>query len=192
MTVFGYWRCSTTHQDGERQVLALKAAGADVIFGDNITGVSTFGERPELSKCLDELKSGDTLLIAELSRLSRTFLGMVNELSKLIERNIAVKTLDRRLDTTSLPKEMTMLIVSILGYSASQELEQIKSRTAEGRAVAKNRGVKFGMKRKYNPHQIAEIMKKRAAGEGYGTIGRSLGMSRSTVASIVKREEVAV
>ena len=188
MTVFGYWRCSTTHQDGERQVLALKAAGADVILGDNITGVSTFGERPELSKCLEQLKSGDTLLIAELSRLSRTFLGMVNELSNLIERNIAVKTLDRRLDTTSLPKEMTMLIVSILGYSASQELEQIKSRTAEGRAVAKNRGVKFGMKRKYNPHQIAEIMKKRAAGEGYGTIGRSLGMSRSTVASIVKRE----
>ena len=192
MTVFGYWRCSTTHQDGERQVLALKAAGADVILGDNITGVSTFGERPELSKCLDELKSGDTLLIAELSRLSRTFLGMVNELSKLIERNIAVKTLDRRLDTTSLPKEMTMLIVSILGYSASQELEQIKSRTAEGRAVAKNRGVKFGMKRKYNPHQIAEIMKKRAAGEGYGTIGRSLGISRATIASIVKREEVAL
>ena len=169
-------------------MLALKAAGADVILGDNITGVSTFGERPELSKCLEQLKSGDTLLIAELSRLSRTFLGMVNELSNLIERNIAVKTLDRRLDTTSLPKEMTMLIVSILGYSASQELEQIKSRTAEGRAVAKNRGVKFGMKRKYNPHQIAEIMKKRAAGEGYGTIGRSLGMSRSTVASIVKRE----
>ena len=192
MTVFGYWRCSTTHQDGERQVLALKAAGADVILGDNITGVSTFGERPELSKCLEQLKSGDTLLIAELSRLSRTFLGMVNELSKLIERNIAVKTLDRRLDTTSLPKEMTMLIVSILGYSASQELEQIKSRTAEGRAVAKNRGVKFGMKRKYNPHQIAEIMKKRAAGEGYGTIGRSLGISRATIASIVKREEVAL
>ncbi len=192
MTVFGYWRCSTTHQDGERQVLALKAAGADVILGDNITGVSTFGERPELSKCLEQLKSGDTLLIAELSRLSRTFLGMVNELSNLIERNIAVKTLDRRLDTTSLPKEMTMLIVSILGYSASQELEQIKSRTAEGRAVAKNRGVKFGMKRKYNPHQIAEIMKKRAAGEGYGTIGRSLGISRATIASIVKREEVAL
>ena len=117
---------------------------------------------------------------------------MVNELSNLLERNIAVKTLDKKLDTTSLPKEITMLIVSILGYSASQELEQIKSRTAEGRAVAKSRGVNFGMKRKYNPHQIAEIMKKRAAGEGYGTIGRSLGISRATIASIVKREEVAL
>ena len=29
-------------------------------------------------------------------------------------------------------------------------------------------------------------------GEGYGTIGRALGMSRATVASIVKREKVAV
>ena len=193
MTVFGYWRCSTTHQDGERQVIALKAAGATEIFGDHITGVSTFGERPELTKCLEQLKSGDTLLIAELSRLSRTFLGMVNELSKLIERNIHIKTLDKKLDTTTLPKEITMLIVSILGYSASQELQQIKSRTAEGREVAKSRGVKFGMKRKYNQHQIAEIMKKREAGEGYGTIGRSLGISRATIASIVKREqEIAV
>ena len=48
------------------------------------------------------------------------------------------------------------------------------------------------MKRKYNQHQIAEIMRKREEGEGYGTIGRALGMSRSTVATIVKREKVAV
>ena len=34
-------------------------------------------------------------------------------------------------------------------------------------------------------------MRKREQGEGYGTIGRSLGMSRATVASIVKREMVA-
>ena len=32
-------------------------------------------------------------------------------------------------------------------------------------------------------------MKKREQGEGYGTIARSLGMSRSTIASIVKREK---
>ena len=35
-------------------------------------------------------------------------------------------------------------------------------------------------------------MRKREQGEGYGTIGRSMGMSRATVASIVKREKVAV
>ena len=192
MTTYGIWRCSTDLQDQERQVLALKKAGATKIYGDHVGGTSNFGDRPELTKCLEVMESGDLLLISELSRLSRSFLGMVNEVSKLIERGIHIKTLDGRLDTTAMPKEITMLIVSILGYAASQELEQIKTRTAEGRAVAKSRGVKFGMKRKYNQFQIQDIMKRRASGEGYGTIARALGMSRSTIASIVKREAVAV
>ena len=194
MTIFGYWRCSTDLQDQERQVLALKEAGAEKIYGDKITGTSDFNTRPELIKCLEELEEGSTLLISELSRLSRSFLGMVNEVSKLIERGIHIKTLDGRLDTSAMPKEITMLIVSILGYAASQELEQIKSRTAEGRALAKSRKVKFGAKRKYDKHQIQEIMSKRNEGQGYGTIGRAMGMSRATIQSIVKREleEVAV
>ena len=84
-----------------------------------------------------------------------------------------------------------MLIVSVLGYAASQELDQIKSRTAEGRAVAKSRGVKFGRKKTYTEHQEAEVQKKRAAGEGYGTIARSLGMSRSMVQRICQQEVMA-
>ena len=191
MTVFGYWRCSTDLQDQERQVLALQKAGAKELWGDKVTGTSDFTERPELTKCLSELNPGDVLLISELSRLSRSFLGMVNEVSKLIERGIHIKTLDGRLDTTAMPKEITLLIVSILGYAASQELEQIKSRTAEGRAVAKSRGVKFGRKRSYDQFQVAEIMRKRQEGEGLGTIARAMGMSRATVQSIVKREAMA-
>ena len=195
MTNFLYWRCSTDLQDQERQILAGKQSGVleQNIFGDKITGTSDFNERPELTRCLETMKSGDVLYLSELSRLSRSFLGMVNEVSKLIERGIHIKTLDKRLDTTAMPKEITMLIVSILGYAASQELEQINSRCAEGRAVAKSRGVKFGRKRMYDKHQIQEIMNKRSEGQGYGTIARALGMSRGTIQSIVKRElEAAV
>ena len=192
MTTYGYWRCSTDIQDQERQVLALEKAGAEKIYGDKITGTSDFSNRPELTKLLDEIEEGSTLLISELSRLSRSFVGMVNEVSKLIERGVHIKTMDKKLDTTTMPKEITMLIVSILGYAASQELEQIKSRTAEGRAVAKSRGVKFGMKRKYDKYQIAEIMRKREQGEGYGTIAKSLGMSKSTIQTIIKREVATV
>ena len=191
-TVFGYWRCSTDIQDQERQVLSLQEANAQVIFGDKITGTSDFDSRPELTRCLDEMQSGDLLILSELSRLSRSFLGMVNEVSNLLERGIHIKTLDGRLDTTAMPKEITMLIVSILGYAASQELQQIKSRTAEGRADAKSRGVKFGMKRRYDNFQIAEIMKKRKQGEGYGTIAKAMGMKRSTVQTIINREKDAL
>ena len=192
MTIVGYWRCSTDAQDQERQIRALTDAGAIKLYGDKITGTSNFNSRPELTKCLEELEEGSTLLISELSRLSRSFLGMVNEVSKLVERGIHIKTLDGRLDTSSMPKEITMLLVSILGYAASEELRAIKTRTAEGRAVAKSRGVKFGAKRKYDKHQIQEILRKREQGEGYGTIGRAMGMSRATIQTIVKRELVEV
>ena len=191
MTVFGFWRCSTDQQDQERQVRALKEAGCERIYSEKITGTSNLNARPELEKCLEEMVEGDLLVISELSRLSRSFLGMVNEVSNLLERGIQIKTLDKRLDTTAMPKEITMLIVSVLGYAASQELDQIKSRTAEGRAVAKSRGVKFGRKKTYTEHQVAEVQKKRADGEGYGTIARALGMSRSMVQRICQQQEVA-
>ena len=188
-TVFGLWRCSTDVQDQERQVIALKEAGATRIFGDKITGTSDFDSRPELTRCLEEMQSGDLLIISELSRLSRSFLGMVNEVSKLLERGIQIKTLDNRLDTTAMPKEITMLIVSILGYAASQELAQIKTRTAEGRAVAKSRGVKFGRKRAYTESQVATVMEMRGRGLGYRNIAKSMGMSISMIRRILYQNE---
>ncbi|AII48221.1 hypothetical protein KR52_03490 [Synechococcus sp. KORDI-52] len=189
VAIWGYWRTSTAEQDSERQEQSLREAGCERIYGDQITGTSDWNTRPELRRCLDEMVEGDTLVIAELSRLSRSFLGMVNEVSNLLERGIHIRTLDKRLDTTAMPKEITMLIVSVLGYAASQELDQIKSRTAEGREVAKSRGVKFGRKKTYTEHQATEVMKKRTAGEGYGTIARSMGMSRSMVQRIVQTHE---
>ena len=190
--IYGYWRCSTDNQDQERQIRALKDAGCEVIVGDKITGTSNYGDREELSKLLDELEEGSLLILSELSRLGRTSLLMQIELDKLLKKGVNVRTLDRRLDTTTMSKEIVGLIVSILGYAAEQELQQIKSRTAEGRAVALSRGVKFGRKRGYDKFQVAEVMKKKSEGKGLGTIAKSLGMSRSMVQRIVKQEAVAV
>ena len=190
MTVYGYWRCSTDLQDQERQVLALDQAGCEKIYGDKITGTSNYGDREELSTLLAEIQEGDLLILSELSRLGRTSLTMQIELDKLIKKGVDVKTLDKRLDTTTMSKEIVGLIVSILGYSAEQELSQLKSRTSEGRSVARSRGVKFGRKRLYDKHQIGMILELRSKGQGYGTIAKSLGMTKSSVQTIVQRELV--
>ena len=191
-TIFGYWRCSTDAQDQERQIRSLNEAGCEKVVGDFITGTSNYGDRKELSKLLDEINEGDLLILDELSRLGRTMVTMLVEVNKLLDKGVKIRTLDGRLDTTTMNKEIINLIVGVMGYSAEMELTNIRRRTAEGRAVAKSRGVKFGMKRKYDQHQVAEILRKREMGEGYGTIGRSMGMSRSTVATIVKRESTLV
>ena len=191
MTVYGYWRCSTDLQDQERQVIALKEAGAEIIRGDKITGTSNYGDREELSKLLEEIKEGDLLILEDLTRLGRTMVTMLVEVNQLIERNVFIKTLDGRLDTSLMNEEIVRLIVGVMGYASECELKSIRRRTSEGRAVAKNRGVKFGAKRKFDKFQIQEIMDKRKQGHGYGTIAKSLGMNRSTVQKIVEREEVA-
>ena len=194
MTVFGYWRCSTDQQDQERQIVALKAAGCheNNIYGDKITGTSAYDVRDELSKCLEEVKSDDLIITSELSRFGRSMVTMLVEVNKLLEKGVQIKTLDKRLDTTVMPQEIVRLIVSVMGYAAEQELSAIKSRCAEGRAVAKSRGVKFGAKRKYDKYQIGEIMDKRSQGQGYGTIAKALGMKRSTVQMIVERESLSI
>ena len=57
-----------------------------------------------------------------------------------------------------------------------------------GREKAIARGVRFGAKRKYDQNTINEIMDRRKQKEGYGTIAKAMGMSRSSVSTIVKRE----
>ena len=191
MTVFGYWRCSTGHQDQERQVLALENVGCERIYGDKITGTSNYGDREQLSKCLNELQENDLLICEDMTRLGRTMVTMLVEVNNLIERGVFIKTLDGHLDTSLMNDEIVRLIVGVMGYAAECELKSIKHRTSEGRAVANTRGVKFGRKRDYDKYQVAEIMEKREQGQGYGTIAKALGMSRSTVQTIVQRESVA-
>lgn len=193
MAIWGYWRCSTEVQDEERQVSALKAAGCERLFGDKITGTSSVGSREQLTRCIDGLREGDVLVLDELSRLSRK--GMVEMLvvvNDLLERGISIKSLDGRLDTTAMAPELVKLIVGILGYASEIELKHLKRRTAEGRAVAKARGVKFGRKRSYTPQQAATVMEMRDRGDGYGTIASALGMTKGMVRRITLNHEQEV
>lgn len=190
MAVWGYWRTSTDAQDQERQVKALTAAGCERLYGDKITGTSNYGDRQQLSRCLDGLRANDLLVLDELSRLGRSMVEMLVEVNALLERDVAIKTLDGRLDTTAMDKELVKLIVGVMGYAAEMELKHLKRRTAEGRAVARSRGVKFGRKRTYTPQQAATVMEMRAAGDGYGTIAKAMGMSVGKVRRIIGVVEV--
>ena len=180
-TIYGYWRCSTDAQDQERQIRSLKDAGCEVVVGDFITGTSNYGDRKELSNLLENIQENDLLILDELNRLGRTMVTMLVEVNKLLEKGVKIRTLDGRLDTTTMPEEIIRLIVGVMGYAAEMELKNIKRRTAEGRKVAVSRGVKMGRKRSFSQHQEEEIKNMRKAQRGYGSIAKSLGMSKSTV-----------
>jgi len=185
-TIYGYWRCSTDQQDQERQIRSLTEAGCEKIFGDFITGTSNYGDRKELSELLDEIEEGCLLILDELSRLGRTMVTTLVEVNKLMEKGVKIRTLDGRLDTTTMPKEIINLIVGVMGYAAEMELKNIKRRTSEGRKVAVSRGVVMGRKKSYTDYQVEEIKTMRQAQRGYGAIAKSMGMSKSTVQRLCK------
>ena len=188
MTSYFYVRCSTDHQDETRQIEMAKKRGIEEnnIFVDKITGVSQYGDRPEYSKMVALLQPNDCVHTEDLTRYGRSMVEMLVEINKLIERNINVITEDGRLNTLNMPKEIVKLIVGVMGYASECELINLKRRTAMGRAVAVSRGVKMGRKKSYTHHQIEEIKEMRKAQRGYGSIAKSLGMSKSTVQRLCK------
>jgi DNA invertase Pin-like site-specific DNA recombinase len=67
--IIGYARVSTDAQALDAQFDALRAAGAEHIFHEKISGARR--DRPELRRLQDKLNDGDVLLVTRLDRLAR-------------------------------------------------------------------------------------------------------------------------
>ena len=69
----------------------------------------------------------------------------------------------------------------VLGGLADVERDLIRTRTAEGRAQAKARGVKMGRKPKLSAEQRREALERKANGEAHASIARSYNVSNQTI-----------
>src|SRR5207249_9603702 len=131
--IIGYARCSTVQQDYEGQLAALKAAGAEKVYAEKISGVVT--DRRELAKAIAGLTCGDLLIVTKLDRLARSTRDLLNTIAVITDKGAGFRVLDNpSLDTTCAHGR---LLLNILGSIAEFERELIRSRTSEGRARAK-------------------------------------------------------
>ncbi len=73
--LIGYARVSTQDQNLELQLDALTKAGCQKVFEDTLSG--THADRPGLSKALEMLREGDTLVVWKLERLGRSVKQLV-------------------------------------------------------------------------------------------------------------------
>ena len=74
--IIGYARVSTDGQTLDAQLAALKAAGADKVFSEKISGAVT--DRKALAKAIANLGAGDVLLVTRLDRLARSTRDLPN------------------------------------------------------------------------------------------------------------------
>lgn len=145
----GYARVSTEAQDAALQLDALKAAGCERIYQEAISGSNR--ERPELVKCLDALRDGDTLTVWRLDRLGRSLKDLVGVVSDLEARGVEFRSLSESIDTGSAGGK---LIFHVFAALAEFERSLIRERTRAGLAAARSRGRKGGRPPKLTADQV--------------------------------------
>jgi DNA invertase Pin-like site-specific DNA recombinase len=147
MTVIGYTRVSTDKQDLEKQkhLLLEYAQAKQMIIQEFIDSEvsSTKGEKErKIDELLSRLQKGDTLLVAELSRLGRNMLQTLNIINELSEKEVSLVFVRQpELSTTG---SHTKLLLAIYSYFAEAERDYISMRTKQGLAAARAKGVKLG------------------------------------------------
>ena len=131
----GYARVSTLHQSPEMQIAALREAGAERIWIDQMSG--TRDDRPELASLLDYVRRGDVLMVWRLDRLGRSLPHLLAVATDLHDRGVELRSLTESVDTTTAGGR---LIFHVFGAVAEFERAIAAERTAAGVATARAAG----------------------------------------------------
>lgn len=143
----GYIRISTDKQDLKKQkhLLLEYSQRAQILINEfvevEVSSRKTKKER-RVEELMQKLESGDTLIVAELSRLGRNMLETLNIINSLAENNIKIIFVRQpELSTVGLHSK---LLLAIYSYFAEAERDYISTRTRQGLEAAKAQGKLLG------------------------------------------------
>ena len=171
MKTYGYVRVSSTDQNEDRQMIALRQAGVPEkdIFLDKQSGKSF--NRPSYQRMIKKCRRGDLLYVLSIDRLGRNYEEIQNQwriLTKEIGIDIIVldmPLLDTRKSKDLLGTFVADLVLQVLSFAAHNERDNIRKRQAEGIAAARKRGVHLGRPVLNPPENFGEIVQQMEAGK---------------------------
>lgn len=179
--LIGYARVSTVHQNLDRQLGALRAAGCQVVFAEKASGKYVKG-RPELERAIDALGSGDVLVLAEWDRATRSMHDGITIMQRVHARGAAIRVLDKpHLDLTT---KIGQGFLAFLSALAEDERERIVKRAADGRRAAATSGRKMGRRPKLNDRQQATARRMLAEGLPLREVAREMNVHHATIARL--------
>jgi DNA invertase Pin-like site-specific DNA recombinase len=175
--LIGYARISTQDQTLDLQRDALQHAGCERIFTDTVSGSKA--ERPGLDVALEQLRSGDVLVVWRLDRLGRSLPHLIETIRALSERGIGFKSLTEQIDTTS---PSGKLIFHVFGALAEFERDLIRERTQAGLSAARARGRIGGRPKALDPKKLEMLQRLYSDPKNdIDDICRTLRISRTTL-----------
>ena len=186
----GYARVSTSHQDVESQVAALKEAGADLVFSEVVSTRKMEKDRPQLQAALNCLIEGDELVCHSLSRIGRTQVEVINRLHDLQENKVHVRTLDGLISTRALGK-MAPILVGLLTGLNEVERELIRERTIESIEHRRKNGLSIGGRPRTSKQREQLVLDLREQGDSYRQIRDKTSMGYHTIRRIILEKEAA-
>jgi DNA invertase Pin-like site-specific DNA recombinase len=174
----GYARVSTPGQKLDAQLDALTQAGCLKIFTDHVSGLKA--DRPGWDQLMAYVRPGDTVVITELSRMTRSLVHLLEVVRDFEQHEIELISLQEHIDTSTATGRC---FLAITGAMAQMERELKAERTAAGRAAAKARGRTGGRPRtdpdKLEQARILYLHSDKTAGD----VCRTVGIGRRTLFS---------
>lgn len=192
--IFAYIRVSTDDQTVKNQKDMIERAGYRVdkwLADEGVSGTIDWTKR-EINIAIEEASEGDTIIVAELSRLGRS-LKQILEIVELCQKKKVNIIMIREGIQTNNNSPVNKLLLSILGSLAEMERNLISQRTKDALALKKKNGVVLGRpvgrttpveKMKLYPKK-EQIIAWRKDGVSYMEIGRRLGVHRVTVSNFI-------
>lgn len=174
--LIGYARVSTQDQHLALQRESLAKAGCQKIFEDKVGG--TRADRPGLTRALETLREGDTLVVWKLDRMGRSVKQLVNLAGELHKRGVQFKSLTDAIDTGTTSGRFFFHVMASL---AEMERELTVERTRAGLEVARQLGRKGGRKPKMTESKIKSAKKLLSNGIPPRDVAQNLGVSISTL-----------
>jgi DNA invertase Pin-like site-specific DNA recombinase len=185
--VFGYCRVSTAEQNLGRQIEALRDYGIDErnIFCDKMSGVTD--QRPALDALKAKLRDGDVIVIQSFDRLARSTRMLLDWVEFFDEIGVDLVSLKENIDTTS---PQGKLFFTISAAFSEFERELIRTRQAEGIAIAKAQGRMRGRPRVDQDKLNTAIAMYQTGEFPISKIQEITGISKATIYREIDRRGV--
>lgn len=167
---YGYVRVSTTDQNIARQMVSMQLEGISQshIYIDKQSGKDF--ERKGYKRLKQKLKKDDCIFVQSIDRFGRNYDEIISEWKEITsnkEANIVVldmPLLDTRTKNGLVGKLISDLVLQILSFVAETERDKIRQRQAEGIAIARANGVKFGRPAKPLPEGYEAVVQEFVRG----------------------------
>ena len=186
---YGYIRVSSKSQEQNTSLKsqrdAVLTAGAEIVVEEVYSG-GTVKDRPKFSELIQELKSGDELIVTKLDRFARTVSEGTTLARDLYDRGVTLNILNMgKIENSTIG---TLLLNVMLAFS-QYEKDMINERCREGRMIARqNPNYREGRPKKFSREQINLGLSLLGDGKTYKEVELMTGISKSTLIRAKKKK----